>query len=112
VINAFQPDPVAGVVDVLRGAGVTVRLFDPLADPADVEARFGAWPADAVEAAVDGVDAIAILAGHHEFHRLDFARLRARVAMTCLIFDGRMYWPPDTIADLRRLGYGYRGIGR
>jgi hypothetical protein len=32
--------------------------------------------------------------------------------MPCLIFDGRMYYPPDTIADLRSLGYRYRGVGR
>ena len=104
--------PVAGVVEVLRAAGVRVRLFDPLVDPADVEVRFGARPERTVEDAITGVDAIAILAGHHEFHHLDFARLRTRVAMPCLFFDGRMYCPPDTVADLQRLGYGYRGIGR
>lgn len=104
--------PVIGVVDALRAAGVTVRLFDPLADPAEVAARFGMRPADSVDAAVSGVDVIAILAGHQEFHRLDYARLRTRVAMPCLVFDGRMYYPPDTIADLCRLGYRYRGMGR
>jgi nucleotide sugar dehydrogenase len=108
----LRDTPVVGVVDALRSAGITVRLFDPLADPADVEARFGARPAGSVEAAVSDVDAIAILAGHQEFHRLDYAGLRARVAMPCLIFDGRMYYPPDTIADLRSLGYRYRGVGR
>jgi UDP-N-acetyl-D-mannosaminuronic acid dehydrogenase len=104
--------PVVGVVEALRAANVAVRLFDPLADPAEVTARFGIQPAATVDAAVSGVDAIAILAGHQEFHRLDYARLRTRVAMPCLIFDGRMYYPPDTIADLSRLGYRYRGIGR
>ncbi|BCB88533.1 nucleotide sugar dehydrogenase [Phytohabitans suffuscus] len=108
----LRDTPAAGVVDALRAAGVAVRLFDPLADPDDVAARFGARPAGSVEAAVSGVDAIAILAGHQEFHRLDFARLRSAVAMPCLIFDGRMYYPPDTIADLTRLGYRYRGVGR
>lgn len=104
--------PVTEVVDALRTAGVTVRLFDPLADPAEVADRFGLPPASTVDAAVSGVDAIAILAGHQEFHRLDYARLRTRVAMPCLIFDGRMYYPADTIADLSRLGYRYRGMGR
>jgi UDP-N-acetyl-D-mannosaminuronic acid dehydrogenase len=108
----LRDTPVVGVVDALRAAGAAVRLFDPLADPADVAARFGLRPVDTVDAAVSGVDAIAILAGHQEFHRLDYARLRARVAMPCLIFDGRMYYPPDTIADLSRLGYRYLGIGR
>ena len=108
----LRDTPVVGVVEALRATGVTVRLFDPLADPDDIEARFGARPVDSVEAAVSGVDGVAILAGHQDFHRLDFVRLRERVAMPCLIFDGRMYYPPDTIADLTRLGYRYRGVGR
>jgi dTDP-alpha-D-glucose dehydrogenase len=104
--------PVIGVVDALRATGITVKLFDPLTDPVEVEARFGIPPAESIEDAVCGVDAIAILAGHKEFHSLDYGRLRARVAMPCLIFDGRMYYPPETIADLCRLGYRYRGMGR
>jgi UDP-N-acetyl-D-mannosaminuronic acid dehydrogenase len=104
--------PVVGVVEALRATGATVRLFDPLADPADVAEVFGVTPAGSVDAAVAGVDAIAILAGHQDFHRLDYAGLRSRVAMPCLVFDGRMYYPPDTVADLTRLGYRYRGVGR
>jgi UDP-N-acetyl-D-mannosaminuronic acid dehydrogenase len=104
--------PVTGVVEALHAMGVRLRLFDPLADPDEIERVFCARPEDGVGAAVAGADAIAILAGHNQFHHLDYTALRDRVEMPCLIFDGRMYYPHDTIADLTRLGFRYRGIGR
>jgi UDP-N-acetyl-D-mannosaminuronic acid dehydrogenase len=108
----LRQTPVRGVVEALRTARVRLRLHDPLVAAAEVHAQFGAWPVGTVEEAVGGADCVAILAGHHEFHGLDYAAMRALVAMPCLIFDGRMYYPPDTIADLIRLGYAYRGVGR
>jgi len=104
--------PVKGVVDGLRAAGAEVRLFDPLADPDDVRAAFGAEPATTVDDAVTGADCVAVLAGHRPFYDIDFAALRARVSMPCLVFDGRIYYPAATIQDLRDLGYAYRGVGR
>lgn len=108
----LRETPVAGVVAALRAAGVTVRLYDPLADPAEVEARFGLVPAGTLAQAVSGADGIAVLAGHDEFHHLDFAGLAASMTDPRLFFDGRMYCPSDTVADLAAMGYVYRGIGR
>jgi len=104
--------PVKGVVAALREAGAGVRLYDPLADPAEVCAVFGAAPADSLAAAVCGADCVAILAGHEPFRRLDFAGLRDQVSMPCLVFDGRAYYPRSVVHDLEDLGYAYRGIGR
>ena len=104
--------PVRGVVDALRAYGMQVRLYDHLADPQQVRACFGEPPAGSLAEAVDGVDCVAVLAAHRRFRELDFAALRDAVAMPCLVFDGRAYYRPERIDQLRALGYSYRGIGR
>ncbi|ONI76463.1 UDP-glucose 6-dehydrogenase [Actinosynnema sp. ALI-1.44] len=104
--------PVRGVVDSLRGAGTEVALFDPLADPAKVATEFRLAPRASLADAVDGADAVAILAGHRQFHDIDFAWLRTRARMPCLVFDGRVYYPAPVVRSLRELGFHYRGIGR
>lgn len=104
--------PVRGVVAALRAAGTRVRLFDPLVDAAAARRDFGIPLAATLEEAVAGVDCIAILAGHDEFRTVDFAGLRERVTMPCLVFDGRMYYPRETIDRLHEQGFNYRGIGR
>jgi UDP-N-acetyl-D-mannosaminuronic acid dehydrogenase len=108
----LRDTPVKGVVRALRGIGAEVRVFDPLADPAEIDAELGCPPAPTFEHAVAGADCVAVLAGHRAFHDIVLERLRELVAMPCLVFDGRMYYPPETIRRLRELGFGYRGIGR
>ncbi|MFD9737232.1 nucleotide sugar dehydrogenase [Umezawaea sp. NPDC059074] len=103
--------PVKPVVDALRAEGATVRLFDPLADPAEMRALFGAGAATLREA-VAGVDCVAVLAGHRLFRELDFAELSTAVTQPCLVFDGRAYYSPERIGELRGLGFAYRGVGR
>ena len=104
--------PVKAAVAALLRTGATVRLFDPLADPAEVVRQFADKPASTVEDAVAGADCLAVLAGHDQFRDLDFRGLREHVAMPCLVFDGRMSYPPPVIRLLGELGYRYRGIGR
>jgi UDP-N-acetyl-D-mannosaminuronic acid dehydrogenase len=104
--------PVQGVVDGLRAGGAEVRLFDPMADASAIREVFRCWPAAGLAEAVDGADAVAVLAGHRDFHAIDLDWLRDAVAMPCLMFDGRMYWPADTVRRIRRLGFGFCGIGR
>jgi UDP-N-acetyl-D-mannosaminuronic acid dehydrogenase len=108
----LRSTPVLGAVAALRASGARVRLFDPLADPAQVRREFGLPLAATLDEAVADADCIAVLAGHDEFRALDFAALRERVAMPCLVFDGRMYYPRETIHLLQQWGYGFRGVGR
>lgn len=104
--------PVTGVVRALLAAGAEVRVFDPLAEKELIRSQVGGFPVDDLDQAVRDADAVALLAGHRQFRDLDLERLRRRVAMPCLIFDGRMHYRPETIRRLRGLGFGYRGIGR
>lgn len=108
----LRATPVKHVAEHLQKAGVAVRVFDPLTDPDDIRSMFGLDPQDTLAGAVEGVDCVAVLAGHEPFQRLDFEALRERVADGCLLFDGRAYYPPATIQHLRDLGFTYRGVGR
>lgn len=104
--------PAKGVVQALQTAGAEVRIFDPLAEKARIRPEVGGSPADDLEQAVTGADAVVFLAGHRQFRHIDLERLRRLVAMPCLIFDGRMHYRTETIRRLRELGFGYCGIGR
>ncbi|NBE93719.1 nucleotide sugar dehydrogenase [Nonomuraea sp. KC401] len=108
----LRSTPVKPVVDGLLAAGVTVSLHDPLADAEELRALTGVEPSASLEEAVAGAHCVAVLAGHEPFQQLDFAALRERVSTPCLIFDGRAYYPQETIEHVRRLGFTYRGIGR
>lgn len=103
--------PVKPAVEGLLAAGASVRVFDPLADEAGVKAVFGLTPAADISETVENADCIAVLAGHRQFEDIDYAALAGRVAAPCLILDGRMYYPAETVASLRRLGFAFSGIG-
>jgi UDP-N-acetyl-D-mannosaminuronic acid dehydrogenase len=106
----LRATPVRAVVETLTKAGVQVRVHDPVADPAEVEDLLKLRPSRTVEEAVRDADCVAVLALHRQFHDIDYAKLQ--VARSCLILDGRAYYPKEMIAELRRLGYRYRGVGR
>ena len=110
--NDLRDTPVRPVVEALRSTCAQIAIYDPLVADSAAEARFGLAPAPSMEAAVDGADCVAVLAGHDRIRDLDFADLARRVSMPCLLVDGRAYYPRDAIARMRDLGFCYRGIGR
>ncbi|MEQ4717336.1 nucleotide sugar dehydrogenase [Nonomuraea sp. B19D2] len=108
----LRATPTQPVIAGLREAGARVALFDPLVDDDEAEKTFGLRPESSLEETVRDADCLAVLAWHQQFHDLDFADLRERVAASCAVVDGRAYFPRDTIGRLRELGFAYRGIGR
>lgn len=106
----LRATPVRAVVEKLIEAGTQVRLYDPLVDPDQGAELFGTGLAADLSEAVEGADCIAVLALHQAFETIDFAALPVR--KPCLILDGRAYYPRLKVAELTRLGYVYRGIGR
>jgi UDP-N-acetyl-D-mannosaminuronic acid dehydrogenase len=97
------------VAALVRGCA-DVRIYDPLVDADHAERLFGQRPVASLEEAVRGADCVAVLALHKVFEDIDFAALP--VNKPCLLLDGRAYYARDKIAELRSLGYSYRGIGR
>lgn len=106
----LRATPTQGVVEALVKAGAKVRIHDPLVDPARAEETFGLALTPELDDAVRDADCLAVLALHRELEDIDFASLP--VAGSCLVIDGRAYYPREKIDTLRALGYVYRGIGR
>lgn len=106
----LRATPTQGVVENLGKSGAQVRIHDPLVDPEHAEEIFGIKPTADLEEAVRDADCVAVLALHREFQDIDFAALP--VAESCLLLDGRAYYPKEKIAELRAAGYVYQGIGR
>lgn len=108
---AFKPEtddmresPAISVVRELAAAGARLTLFDPVAEPearrtfAGLEVRF----ARDLEAAIEGVEAIALMTRWSEFRRLP-ALLAGRDPQP-LVVDGRRMLDKESVAR-------YRGIG-
>lgn len=106
----LRATPVQGAVAALAKAGAEVRLFDPLVDNAQAAELFGIKPAQTMLEAVIDADCVAVLALHREFEDIDFRTLP--VAASCVLIDGRAYYPKEKVAALAAHGYVYRGIGR
>jgi UDPglucose 6-dehydrogenase len=88
--------------------GATVRAYDPAAiDKAKallpgVEYRRNAY------AVARGADAVVVVTEWNEFRQLDLAKLKRMMRRPVLV-DGRNIYDP---AQMRSLGFVYRGIGR
>ena len=112
---AFKPNtddmrdaPSVQIARSLLQRGAVVRGYDPAAlDKAravlpQLEYRRNAY------AAARGADAVVIVTEWNEFRQLDLQRLR-RGMRRPVVVDGRNIYDP---AEMRRLGFVYRGIGR
>ena len=112
---AFKPDTddmreaaSVEIAQALLQKGAVVRAYDPAAIERaraimpDVEYRRNA------QGVARGADAIVIVTEWNEFKQLDMQKLK-RLMRRPVIVDGRNLYDP---AEMRRLGFVYRGIGR
>jgi UDPglucose 6-dehydrogenase len=99
----------------LMAAGAKVKAYDPVA--MEVARRF--LPHDWFErgqlslaehqyAALEGVDALALVTEWKPFRYPDYSVMK-KAMKSAVIFDGRNQYDP---AELRALGFEYFGIGR
>lgn len=104
--------PVAPFLSALKAAGYSdVAVCDPTVSQTEA-AQHGLSLVDDWREALDGADAVAIMAGHDAFRGIDPAAFKAHMAPGALIYDGRIYYDHDTIAALEAAGFTYRGVGR
>ncbi|GAB3433994.1 nucleotide sugar dehydrogenase [Actinophytocola sediminis] len=106
----LRATPTKDAVEALDRACGEVVVYDPLVDAAEAEKMFGRPLATSLTDAVRDADCVAVLALHRDFTDIDYANLP--VAQSCLVLDGRAYYSREKIAELRALGYDYRGVGR
>jgi UDPglucose 6-dehydrogenase len=102
--------PSIDVIGWLVEAGATVRAYDPVAAESARRALQDmpiAYCDDAYETARD-CDAVVVLTEWKQFRELNLLRLRDGMRTPVLV-DGRNLYDP---AEMTRLGFRYRGIGR
>jgi UDPglucose 6-dehydrogenase len=112
---AFKPNTddmrEAASIDIARGfleAGANVRAYDPVAmDNARHHLPAVKMMDDPYKLA-EGCDALVVVTEWNEFKNLDLAKVRDGMKNPVL-FDGRNIYEP---AEMRALGFTYRGIGR
>ena len=101
--------PTKYVVALLEESGCQLSVHDPwVSDEEAVHVTKVPLTAD-IESAVEGADALVVLAGHREFHQIPLARLAELAAAGCVFLDGRNSFDP---AAVRAAGFVYKGIGR
>jgi UDP-N-acetyl-D-mannosaminuronic acid dehydrogenase len=93
-----------------RGFGRIV-VHDPTVLP-EHAAQIGVELQPSSARCIEGADCVLYLAGHDSFRALPPAGLAALVSRGALVFDGRMYFDHETIAEFRALGLQYQGVGR
>jgi UDPglucose 6-dehydrogenase len=112
---AFKPNtddlrdaPSIDIAKLLRRRGARVRAYDPVVGVAakgvvpGIEIRRDAY------AAARGADAVVLVTEWNEFRQIDLDRVRRSMKRPVLV-DGRNIYDP---AEMRRIGFIYRGIGR
>ncbi|MBI5958908.1 MAG: UDP-glucose/GDP-mannose dehydrogenase family protein [Chloroflexi bacterium] len=100
--------PSLTVAEHLHNHGAKVRGYDPVAmDVAAGLMPYMEMAKDPYEL-VKGVDAIIVITPWNEFMHLDMQRIKAAMR-TPVMIDGRNLYDP---AQMRAIGFDYRGIGR
>jgi UDPglucose 6-dehydrogenase len=101
--------PSLTMIDQLLKEEAIVRAYDPEAmENAKQAFKKGvAFTKDAYEA-LEGADALLILTEWDEFREPDFERMK-KLMKQHIIIDGRNLYEP---ADIEKLGFKYRGVGR
>jgi dTDP-alpha-D-glucose dehydrogenase len=101
--------PTRYVVELLEESGCALSIHDPWVG-AEEALGVTTIPLTAdIETAVEGADALVVLAGHRQFHQIPLARLADLTADRCVFLDGRNSFDP---AAVLAAGFVYKGIGR
>jgi dTDP-alpha-D-glucose dehydrogenase len=101
--------PTKYVVALLDESGCGLSIHDPWVSVEDAVTVTSVPLTADIETAVEGADALVVLAGHRQFHQTPLSRLAELVSASCVFLDGRNSFDP---AAVRAAGFVYKGIGR
>lgn len=105
--------PVAPLVQRLRDAGYGpgLRMCDPMVTSAEAEHHGVVLDPD-WRHTIEAADAVLFLTGHDAFASISTADLAATTTPGALIYDGRIYFDRERIAETEAAGLTYMGVGR
>jgi UDP-N-acetyl-D-mannosaminuronate dehydrogenase len=101
--------PTKYVVALLEESGCALSVHDPWVGVEEALTVTRIPLTADIESAVEGADALVVLAGHRQFQQFPLARLAELVSGRCVFLDGRNSFDP---AAVRAAGFVYKGIGR
>lgn len=104
--------PTKPAIDRLIELGYQVEICDPWTQEHDERMVTDRKVEKDIEKTIRGAQCVAFLAGHEEFQRLPVSRIAELAAEHALIFDGRMFYSREKIAEMERCGLRYKGVGR
>lgn len=112
---SFKPDtddmreaPSIDIINSLLEEGTRIKTYDPQAME-NAKAMFSSVDfCQSTYEVAEGSDALVILTEWEEFKQLDLAKVK-EVMKQPVIIDGRNMFEP---AEMNRLGFTYRGVGR
>ncbi|MBC7241912.1 MAG: UDP-glucose/GDP-mannose dehydrogenase family protein [Anaerolineae bacterium] len=101
--------PAIEIIRLMQSEGAIVRAYDPVAmENARKELGDGVTFCKNPYELAEGCDALVLVTEWNEFRHLDLARI-ARSMRRPVFVDGRNMYEP---AEMQRLGFIYRGVGR
>ncbi len=107
--STLRRSPALDIIRALTAEGAAVKVYDPKADPREVEAHRHLFARYGDPYAVaEGSQALIFATGWSQFKELDFRRIRSLLANP-LLLDAQNMLDPD---QMSRFGFIYQGIGR
>ena len=100
--------PAIDIANSLLNSGARVRGYDPVAMEIARSVMPGVELFENPYEMANGCDALMVITEWNEFKNLDLAQIRDSMRQP-MIFDGRNIYDP---ADMKALGFHYRGLGR
>jgi UDPglucose 6-dehydrogenase len=100
--------PSINIAEYCQKHGAQVRAYDPVAMHVARHAMPYVEMAPDPYSLVQDADAVIVVTPWNEFMQLDMARIK-NAMRTPVMIDGRNLYDP---AEMRQLGFTYRGIGR
>ncbi|MBI5231279.1 MAG: nucleotide sugar dehydrogenase [Coriobacteriales bacterium] len=104
--------PTIPVIKSLLEKGYELKVHDPFVEGHEAECDLPlALEPDLAETLKDA-DCVAFFTGHRQFREISTEWLAGQVRPGALLFDGRMYFSREQIAEIESFGLAYKGVGR
>lgn len=104
--------PTKPAIDRLIELGYQVEICDPWTQAHDEQMVTDRKVEKDMEKTIRDAQCVAFLAGHEDFQKLPVSRIAELAAEHALVFDGRMFYSREKIAEMERCGLRYKGVGR
>ena len=104
--------PTKPVIERLIELGYQVEICDPWTQEHDERMVTNQKVEKDIDKTMRDAQCVAFLAGHKDFQELSISHIADLTAEHALIFDGRMFYNREKIAEMERYGLRYKGVGR